>query len=61
MRRTRWSGSFSGASSQWNNARPGKVAEALIHRDPANPLFVLDEIDKAGGDAGRGIEGRRAA
>jgi len=42
---------LSGASSQWNNARPGKVAEALINRDFANPIFVLDEIDKAGGDA----------
>ena len=42
---------LSGASSQWNNARPGKVAEALIQRDFANPLFVLDEIDKAGGDS----------
>lgn len=42
---------LSGTSSQWNNARPGKVAEALIQRDFANPLFVLDEIDKAGGDA----------
>lgn len=42
---------LSGASSQWNNAKPGKVAEALIHREFANPLFVLDEIDKAGGDS----------
>lgn len=42
---------LSGASSQWNNARPGKVAEALINREFANPLFVLDEIDKAGGDS----------
>lgn len=42
---------LSGASSQWTNARPGKVAEALINRDFANPIFVLDEIDKAGGDA----------
>jgi ATP-dependent Lon protease len=42
---------LSGASPQWSNARPGKVAEALIHREFANPLFVLDEIDKAGGDS----------
>src|SRR5687767_1317257 len=42
---------LSGASPQWSNARPGKVAEALIQREFANPLFVLDEIDKAGGDA----------
>lgn len=42
---------LSGASSQWTNARPGKVADALINGEVANPLFVLDEIDKAGGDA----------
>ncbi|HEY7242238.1 MAG TPA: AAA family ATPase [Burkholderiales bacterium] len=42
---------LSGASPQWTNARPGKVAEALIQREFANPLFVLDEIDKAGGDS----------
>lgn len=42
---------LSGASSQWNNAKPGKVAHALIHGDYANPLMVLDEVDKAGGDS----------
>lgn len=42
---------LSGASSQWNNARPGKVAHTLVHGDYANPIVVLDEIDKAGGDA----------
>ena len=42
---------LSGASSQWTNAKPGKVADALINGEFANPLFVLDEIDKAGGDS----------
>ena len=42
---------LSGASSQWMNAKPGKVADALINGEFANPLFVLDEIDKAGGDS----------
>ena len=42
---------LSGASAQWNNAKPGKVAQTLVHGDYANPLVVLDEIDKAGGDA----------
>ena len=42
---------LSGASSQWSNAKPGKVADALINGEFANPLFVLDEIDKAGGDS----------
>jgi ATP-dependent Lon protease len=42
---------LSGASSQWNNAKAGKVATALIEGDYANPLIVLDEVDKAGGDS----------
>ncbi len=41
---------LSGASSQWNNAKPGKVAQALIEGEYANPVVVLDEVDKAGGD-----------
>lgn len=42
---------LSGASSQWNNAKPGKVAQSLINGEFANPLIALDELDKAGGDA----------
>lgn len=42
---------LSGASSQWNNAKPGKVASTLVGGDYANPLLVLDEVDKAGGDS----------
>jgi ATP-dependent Lon protease len=42
---------LSGASSQWSNAKPGKVANALVSGDYANPLMVLDEVDKAGGDS----------
>lgn len=41
---------LTGASAQWHNARPGKVAQALIEGDYANPVVVLDEVDKAGGD-----------
>ncbi len=41
---------LSGSSAQWNNAKPGKVAHTLVHGDFANPIVVLDEIDKAGGD-----------
>ena len=40
-----------GASAQWNNSRPGKVAQTLIEGDYANPVVVLDEVDKAGGDS----------
>src|SRR5438552_1174760 len=42
---------LTGASAQWHNARPGKVAQTLIEREYANPVVVLDEVDKAGGDA----------
>lgn len=41
---------LSGASSQWKNAKPGKVFDILVHGDYANPVIVVDEIDKAGGD-----------
>jgi ATP-dependent Lon protease len=40
-----------GASSQWKGAKPGKVFEALVDGDYANPVMVVDEIDKASGDA----------
>jgi len=42
---------LSGASSQWKGARPGKVFEALVDGEYANPVIVVDEIDKASGDA----------
>lgn len=41
---------LSGSSAQWSNSRAGKVATTLIDGDYANPLMVLDEVDKAGGD-----------
>ncbi len=41
---------LSGASSQWRNAKPGKVFDALVNGSYANPVIVVDEIDKAGGD-----------
>ncbi|MDD0810392.1 AAA family ATPase [Curvibacter sp. RS43] len=42
---------LSGASSQWKGARPGKVFEALVEGQYANPVIVVDEIDKASADA----------
>ncbi len=42
---------LSGSSSQWKGARPGKVFEALVEGEYANPVMVIDEIDKAAGDA----------
>ncbi|GIL07107.1 MAG: hypothetical protein BroJett031_36270 [Betaproteobacteria bacterium] len=41
---------LSGASAQWKNAKPGKVFDALVNGDYANPVIVVDEIDKSGGD-----------
>lgn len=42
---------LSGSSSQWKGSRPGKVFEALVEGQYANPVIVVDEIDKASGDA----------
>jgi ATP-dependent Lon protease len=41
---------LSGASSQWKGARPGKVFETLVDGQYANPVMVVDEIDKSGSD-----------
>ena len=41
---------LSGASSQWKGARAGKVFETLVDGQYANPVMVVDEIDKAGGE-----------
>jgi ATP-dependent Lon protease len=38
---------LSGASSQWKGSRPGKVFETLVDGQYANPVMVVDEIDKA--------------
>ncbi|MES1265925.1 MAG: AAA family ATPase, partial [Variovorax sp.] len=42
---------LSGASSQWKGSKPGKVFEALVEGQYANPVMVVDEIDKAGSDS----------
>lgn len=42
---------LSGASAQWKNARPGKVFDSLVNGDYANPVIVVDEIDKVSGDS----------
>jgi ATP-dependent Lon protease len=41
---------LSGASSQWRSAKPGKVFDTLLNGSYANPVIVVDEIDKAGGE-----------
>ncbi len=42
---------LSGSSSQWKGSKPGKVFEALVDGEYANPVIVVDEIDKASTDA----------
>ena len=56
---------LSGASSQWKGARPGKVFETLVDGQYANPVMVVDEIDKAARrarlrPAGRAVQPARA-
>ena len=39
-----------GASSQWKNAKPGKVFDTFLRGEYANPVMVVDEIDKSAAD-----------
>jgi ATP-dependent Lon protease len=39
-----------GMSSGWHDGKPGMVVQALARGKRANPLYVMDEIDKVGGD-----------
>src|SRR3954465_10418797 len=41
---------LSGASSQWKNAKPGKVFDTFVNGDYANPVIVVDELDKTTAD-----------
>lgn len=35
-----------GMDAAWKNSKPGIVFDALVHGDTANPLILLDELDK---------------
>lgn len=37
---------LSGTSAFWSNAAPGVIFKQLVYTDVANPLFILEEIDK---------------
>src|SRR3954466_4656577 len=41
---------LSGASSQWKNAKPGKVFDTFLNGEYANPVIVVDGLDKASSD-----------
>lgn len=42
---------LSGSSSSWKGSKPGKVFETLVNGRYSNPVIVLDEVDKASGNA----------
>lgn len=42
---------LSGASSQWKDSKMGKIAEVLMESHMANPVIMLDEIDKTSSQA----------
>ena len=43
---------LSGSAQYWSNTRTGKVFDALIDDEYANPVFLVDELDKATGHQG---------
>lgn len=40
---------ITGSSASWRGAKCGKVAERLVRGEYANPVIVLDEVEKASG------------
>jgi ATP-dependent Lon protease len=42
---------LSGAGPSWRGAKEGRVARALVRGPVANPVFLLDELDKGSGDS----------
>lgn len=43
---------LAGTAEYWGNSQPGRLFNILIEGDFANPLVLLDEVDKAGGGDG---------
>lgn len=48
---------LTGSSSQWRDATPGKIFRTLMNKDnlTINPIFLLDELEKSGGDSRFGV------
>jgi ATP-dependent Lon protease len=42
---------ITGSSASWRGAKCGKVAERLVRGQYANPVVVLDEVEKASGSS----------
>ena len=45
---------LSGVTRGWSSARPSFLVDALLELEVANPIIVLDEIDKANGSDSNG-------
>jgi ATP-dependent Lon protease len=43
-------GSLAGSEAFWGNSQPGQLYNLLASKNIANPLVMLDELDKVGGD-----------
>ena len=41
---------LTGLTDSWHSGKPGRISRTLIHGACANPVFLLDELDKAEGD-----------
>lgn len=41
---------LSGSDLTWHGAKPGKIADVFLYDVCANPIFVLDELDKVSDD-----------
>lgn len=41
---------LAGSESFWGNSQPGQLFNLLTSQPNANPMVMLDELDKAGGD-----------
>lgn len=50
MENAQTSSALIGAEEMWSHARPGLVFSILVEKPYANPVFLLDEIEKAVGD-----------
>jgi ATP-dependent Lon protease len=41
------SSTLAGSETHWGNTKPGMVWESLVQGNVANPIFIIDEIEKA--------------
>jgi len=46
-----------GLSSGWGTGKPGKIHDLLVGKGCANPIFMLDEVEKAGKDEKSNLPG----